>query len=662
MSQQPPSQRLRPFKPQRFGRYTLLMPIATGGMGEIFLAQLEGSHGFDKLCVIKKILSHLAEDRDFVDRFVDEARILVKLSHGNIAQVLELGVHEGAPFIALEFIDGKDLRRVLSRMRDRQTPLPLPFVLYTMIRVLDALAYAHRKRDDEDQELNLVHRDVSPQNILISYEGEVKVIDFGLAKSTLSSSRTNPSIIMGKFLYMSPEQARHQRVDRRSDLYAVGICLYELITARNPFDDVAPGDVMTRVASPELPPLTEVVPGCPQALSDVVQRALAVDPDERFQSAEELRAKLVTLLHDLDPAAGPESTARLMREAFAIEFLAERKMLSSVKEQSRQLADEPTDVSGMMENRMTAAELPAASEPTRVGVKPESLSFEPTRKSELGPPTELIPAVELDRELKATLRPSRDELPTEAELPIVQLPSVMVEGLEAGELPPDEPRPRPAPRPAQRRPRGDRKKTERTSERSSVKRETARPPPPTPPSPPTPDRSQTPIQTQLVQRPPKGPSLALWLVLPLFAALAVAAYIAWDVYIEDMRQQRLEEERRAAPHRRDGRIPGLDAQPAVVVPPVAEPQATPPKEERKEAPRVSATIRKSSSKGSAAEQAVLALRAEFERIVDEGEAKKFRLKVNKLELDLASRGDDPRFIEEVRRLHHEVSAAVAAQQ
>ena len=120
MSQGQTSQRLRPFKPLRFGRYTLLMPISTGGMGEIFLARLEGSHGFDKLCVIKKILPHLAQDQDFVSRFVDEAHILVKLSHGNIAQVLDMGVHEHEPYIALEFVDGKDLRRVLSRMRERQ--------------------------------------------------------------------------------------------------------------------------------------------------------------------------------------------------------------------------------------------------------------------------------------------------------------------------------------------------------------------------------------------------------------------------------------------------------------------------------------------------------------------------------------------------------------
>lgn len=345
------SQRLRPFRPQQFGRYILLMPLSTGGMGEIFLAQLQGSHGFDKLCVIKKILPHLAQDQDFVSRFIDEARILVKLSHGSIAQVLDMGVNDGAPYIALEFVDGKDLRRVVSRMQERNLPLPLSFVLSVMIRVLDALAYAHRKRGDDDGDLNLVHRDMSPQNVLISYEGEVKIIDFGLAKSAMSLSKTNPSIVLGKFMYMSPEQARHKPVDRRSDLYAVGLCLWELVVGKNPFEDVPSGELMGKVANPTIPPLNTVEPLCPAALSDAVTKVLAVDPAQRFQTAEELRGTLQAILQNIDPLAGAESTSRFMRDAFATEYSAERRMLSTVKEQARAL--QPDD---------EAAEPPAQSE------------------------------------------------------------------------------------------------------------------------------------------------------------------------------------------------------------------------------------------------------------------------------------------------------------
>ncbi len=331
---QPTTQtRLRPFKPIQFGRYTLLMPLATGGMGEIFLARLEGVQGFEKQCVIKKILPHLTQEEDFVTRFVNEAKTLVQLQHGSIAQVLDMGLHDGEPYLALEFVDGKDLRRVAARAIERNMPLPLTFVLYTMGRVLDALAYAHRKRDDEENEIGLVHRDVSPQNILISYEGEVKVIDFGLAKSTLNVTRTSPGLVLGKFLYMSPEQARHAKVDRRTDLYSVGLCLYELVAGKNPFDDVPPGELMAKVATPNIPNIQQVEPLCPGPVAQTIMKALAVDPAQRYQTAEEFRGKLMSVLVDIDPSAGPESCSRFMREAFSVEYNSERKLLASLREQ-----------------------------------------------------------------------------------------------------------------------------------------------------------------------------------------------------------------------------------------------------------------------------------------------------------------------------------------
>lgn len=330
-----PARGLRPFKPIPFGRYTLVAPIATGGMGEIFLARMEGPQGFEKFCVIKKILPHLADDTEFVERFVNEAKTLVKLSHGSIAQVLDMGLHDGNPYIALEHVDGKDLRKVASRMREQGTPPPLTYVLYVMTRVLDALAYAHRKRDEDDREIGLVHRDISPQNVLVSYEGEVKVIDFGLAKSTLSSAKTNPSIILGKFMYMSPEQARHQPADRRSDLYSVGLCLYELIAGKNPFDDAPTGELMQRVANPQIPSLLGADPLLPPTVASVVQRGLAVDPDARYQTAEEFRGKLMACLLEIDSSAGPESVSRFMRETFAGDYSAERRMLQALKEAQR---------------------------------------------------------------------------------------------------------------------------------------------------------------------------------------------------------------------------------------------------------------------------------------------------------------------------------------
>ncbi len=413
MNSSSPSARLRPFRPQPFGRYTLLSHLATGGMGEIYLARLEGAQGFEKLCVIKKILPQLAEDKEFVDRFVGEARTLVKLSHGSIAQVLDMGLHEGDAYMALEYVDGKDLRKVAGRVRDRQMPLPLTFVLFVMGRVLDALAYAHRKRDDDEKEINLVHRDVSPQNILISYEGEVKVIDFGLAKSRLSAAKTNPSIILGKFLYMSPEQARHQPVDRRSDLYAVGLCLYELISGKNPFDSVPPGELMSAVAQPRIPPLSEVEPFTPPMVVELVMKALAVEPSQRFQTAEEFRGRLMACLMEIDASAGPESVSRFMRDLFSGEFQSERKLLAQLKEVPR--LGEPSaraEVSTEPSARFSNAVLPPRT--IKLDGPVEPLSFHPTPRSRGGDPVhegETRPGVVIDEETRPAVPLEKVERP-----------------------------------------------------------------------------------------------------------------------------------------------------------------------------------------------------------------------------------------------------------
>ena len=688
MSQSPQGQRLRPFRPVRFGRYTLLMPISTGGMGEIFLARLEGTHGFDKLCVIKKILAHLAEDSDFVERFVNEARVLCQLSHGNIAQVLDMGVHEGAPYIALEFVDGKDLRRVLSRARDRQLPLPVSFVLYTMSRVLDALAYAHRKRGEDDRELNLVHRDVSPQNLLVSYEGEVKIIDFGLAKSTLSSAKTNPSIIMGKLLYMSPEQAKHQRVDKRSDLYAVGLCLYELVSGHSPFEGVPPGELMAMVGNPVIPPLEEAVTSCPPALGEVVRKALAVDPAQRFQSAEEFRARLASLLLELDPSAGPETTARFMREAFAVEYHAERKMLAALREQARSLgedADEPVfaDPDAARPTELAVrlvdegASEPPATPPRRPPVR------RPSGASETRETLPAIPVLAAPTPTDSTPRPSSThDTPTEAavttlaeiaedpQLAIVPGstdPEEPVPAPEPSPKPPPEPSPEPspepvsvsppepppAPRPRPRparvappetrrsrvvgRPSGALKRIDRSQERPAVKRDAPRP-----------------------HAAKKGPGVLIWLVLPLLAVLAVAGYIAWDLYADTLRARQLEEESRPtqpsrseAPERRtrevkvQGTEEDLSALPA------------PPRLDKKGAKRAPPAAKPPASSGEAAFRV---LRADFERLTDDAVRLRFQLKLNKLENELASRGGETAYVDEVRRLDVDVKAELAQEQ
>ncbi len=415
------SSRLRPFKPIPFGRYTLLTGLAAGGMGEVFLARLEGSAGFEKLCVIKKILPQLAQDPQFRERFVNEAKTLVHLQHGSIAQVLDSGLEDGEPFLAIEFVDGKDLRRIAAKVRERQQPMPLTLTLFVMSRVLDALAYAHRKRGEDDREIGLVHRDISPQNVLISYEGEVKVIDFGLAKSRLNAQKTHPSIVLGKFLYMAPEQARHQQVDRRTDLYAVGLCLYELLAGKNPFEGVHPGELMQKVSAPQIPALRQVDPLVPPAVDALVMRALAVDPEERYQSAEEFRTQLLSCLFEIDRNVGPENVSAFMREAFAAEYQTERRLLSGLREaQVTTLAPPPSNplqetgvFSALPADELTPApEASLAPEPSHKTIL-EVKAPESARGPGRAPPPQLPPT----RPERKTLLDPRPKGMTEASRP-----------------------------------------------------------------------------------------------------------------------------------------------------------------------------------------------------------------------------------------------------
>jgi serine/threonine-protein kinase len=295
---------------------------------------MDGASGFEKLLVIKKIREELASDAEFVARFQDEARTLVQLEHGAIARVFDMGEVGGIAYIALEFVDGKDLKAVLQRCQERGVRMPTALALQVMLRVLEALAYAHRKRDDFGRELNLVHRDVSPPNVLIGYDGEVKIIDFGLAKSVLSAQRTQAGALVGKFAYMAPEAARHQPLDRRADLFGVGVVLHEVLNGRHVLEGLAAGELLARAVKPAYPRLAGQVPGVTPALDAVLQQALAADPSRRFQSAEEMIAPLADCLAELAPNLGPEAVARFMQSLFAAEYAQERSQLRMLRDPS----------------------------------------------------------------------------------------------------------------------------------------------------------------------------------------------------------------------------------------------------------------------------------------------------------------------------------------
>jgi eukaryotic-like serine/threonine-protein kinase len=291
-----------------FGRYRLLERIGQGGMAEVFKAKSYGVEGFEKVVVIKRILPDLAKSKEFVEMFIHEAKLAVRLSHANIVQVFDLGLAPGgeilgskqpdAYYMAMEHVHGLDLASLLSRARREQLTLPIEMCTYMVSEVAKGLDYAHRRRDEHQQPLNIVHRDVSPQNILLSLEGEVKVTDFGIAKARGALDRrdleeTHAKKLQGKFSYMSPEQARGEQVDASSDIFSLGTVLYECLAGVSPFSSPTTFETLRRVQQCEIPPITLIRSDLPADLVELLRISMAKEPAERFQDAGRLHEALL---------------------------------------------------------------------------------------------------------------------------------------------------------------------------------------------------------------------------------------------------------------------------------------------------------------------------------------------------------------------------------
>lgn len=339
----------RPMLGQSFGRYQLVHPLGQGGMGEVYLAKLTGSAGFEKLCVVKTVLPAIAADKTFLDRFHHEARVLVQLSHANIAQIYDMGEVEGRCFMALEYVAGVDMARVLERARDVGWPMPVPVALYIGQRVAEALGYAHRKTGADGAPLGLVHRDVSPQNVMISYEGEVKVIDFGLAKSTARSKHTQPATLLGKLGYMSPEQARTEGVDHKSDVYTCGVVVWEMLAGRPLFPGATVGEMVAAMANPRIPPLPPIRSEVRPAIDAVVAKALAVDPAARYAGADDFARALNAEFVRMSAPVGAEEIGSYVRDLCPEDYAAQRQLISGLlssgmRTQAGRASVEPTTI------------------------------------------------------------------------------------------------------------------------------------------------------------------------------------------------------------------------------------------------------------------------------------------------------------------------------
>jgi eukaryotic-like serine/threonine-protein kinase len=311
--------------PTPFGDYLLLDRIGVGGMAEVWRAKMFGAEGQGRLVALKRILPTFAEDEDFMTMFLDEAKLGIQLLHPNIAQTFELGQIGPLLYLSLEYVPGKSLSEIFEHIRETGRPMPIPLVCACIAGMCEGLDYAHRKKDARGRDLNIVHRGLSLADVLVSYAGDVKVIDFGIAKAEGRLTHTQPGIIKGKFGYLSPEQLDSLPVDRRSDVFAIGVCLYELLTGHRLFDAETPLAAVEKLRQAQVTPPSFYNRQIPQALERIVFRALAPDASERYPYASELGDDLRRILTQSGGELRRQELRRYMRTSFPEELQLEEQ-------------------------------------------------------------------------------------------------------------------------------------------------------------------------------------------------------------------------------------------------------------------------------------------------------------------------------------------------
>src|SRR6476659_6586863 len=285
-------------------------------MAEIFLARVSGLPGFHKMVVIKRILPQLATKTDFVEMFLDEARIAATLQHPNVVQMYDVGVVDGNYFIAMEYLHGEDVRSLSKELQKKEERLPLEHALNIIIGISSGLHYAHEKVGFDGKPLNIIHRDVTPQNIIVTYEGGVKLLDFGIAKASNRFGETRFGTLKGKVPYMSPEQCRGEALDRRSDVFSLGIMLYELTVGRQLYPGKSDFEVLKQIVEGTVVPPRDIDPEYLPALQTIVMRALEKDKDKRYQTAREMQVDLEALVWQERLHVSPIALAEFMEQQF----------------------------------------------------------------------------------------------------------------------------------------------------------------------------------------------------------------------------------------------------------------------------------------------------------------------------------------------------------
>jgi eukaryotic-like serine/threonine-protein kinase len=376
----------------KIARYEILSKLASGGMAEIFIAQ---RHGSDDICVIKQLHDHLAKDPVVANRFLREAQVAFYLDHPNIARIIDADFSGKNVYLAMEFIGGQDIESMMFKLMEQQKMLPPALSVTATRRVLEGLAYAHEHRGPDGRPLEIVHRDLSPRNVMITYAGDVKIIDFGLARTNLGEFRTAPGMVLGTLRYMSPEQAVAEPVDRRSDLYTWAVVLYEMLSGRPLVMGANAHEVLHAVVTQVPRPLSSLNPTLPKTLDPVLERGLAKDRRDRFPNAQEFLDALTEAAGGLD--ATEEQIGAFVADLFPDDYVRAETLLEHVRngesltieptryEVASDLARAQTVVAALPSGPITPAKLPSVQEASRVFESPR------IRPSQTVPPT-YIPA------------------------------------------------------------------------------------------------------------------------------------------------------------------------------------------------------------------------------------------------------------------------------
>ncbi|HEY1099500.1 MAG TPA: protein kinase [Myxococcota bacterium] len=421
--------------PQMFGRYLLLDKVAAGGMAEVWRGKVTGEASFQKIHAIKKILPHVAEDEDFITMFTDEALITASLQHANIGQVYEFSKIGDVYFIAMEYISGRDLKSVWSWSKARGQIMPIELSAFIVSKMADGLDYAHSRKDNQGRPSGVVHRDISPQNVLLSWEGDVKVIDFGIAKATEKSGKTRPGTLKGKFAYMAPEQIRGLPLDGRSDIFALGVVLYEMVTGQRGFQAESEFSLLEMVRNVEIRPPSLLNQTLPAELERIIFKAIAKDRDQRYQTGADLSEDLQRFLLTRGKPPQARDLAAFLRENFTVDYEKERARLESYREinaadfapervaaRHQQAAaaqgpgsppltlDDDSAFSSSEDDSGFASSSPSLSQPTAPTTSPPSSAngFAPAMRGGAGMVTAVMPRAETTGSTATDLRPPRD--------------------------------------------------------------------------------------------------------------------------------------------------------------------------------------------------------------------------------------------------------------